>query len=395
MLSVDQVALGQWQERLWQAARAGESSTLRAAVDAGAAIDAVDDKGTTALHAAAIAGHADAAAILLARGARHDIADLLGRKPLDPEIIGLEALHAIRQRYHRMRQPTLPRNEIVDPEIGESAEQLESSGIVALRGFASADELRELKAGFQRFVDALNRGILHCHAVHRAYDEEEHWWPNDRAYISNNAFKYSAALVKLCCRPELLDLVRSYVGLDPSVTRAVAMRYLPSEEKQIDMFGWHHDMEERRLKVCVLLTDTGKGDQHMSYVQGSHALYHPLAMFCDNPCPLEYCREQIGAVDIYDATGNAGDAFLFDSNGSHRGWRRPDGATRDAFFVEFSSDPSDLWGGDLPAPCCDKLDPSVKPLLARFLAVEKKWAQPMTRKSPAWIENLADVSRWR
>lgn len=394
-VTAGQPAVTTRQQHLWEAARAGDVAALQAALDAGAAIDAANGEGTTALHLAARAGHADAAAILLARGARLELADALGRTPLDAANVGLEALHAIRQRYHRMRQPRLALDGIADLATRRIAGQIESAGIIALRGFAGGPELQELKADFQRFVDSLNRRILRREAAHRAYDEEEHWWPNDRAYVCNNAFKYSSALVRLCCRPDLLEVVRAYVGIDPSVTRAVAMRYLPSEEKQSDMFGWHHDMEERRLKFQLLLSDVSPGDQHMSYVLGSHVPFHPLAMFYDNACPLEYCREKLGSVNLFDATGKAGDLFLFDSNGAHRGRRRPGGATRDAFFVEFSNDPSDLWGGDLPAHCLDDLGPAAQRLFARFLAAEKKWDRPMVRQAPAWIENLADVERWR
>ena len=33
------------------------------------------------------------------------------------------------------------------------------------------------------------------------------------------------------------------------------MRYLPSAPTQNDMFGWHHDMEEKRFKVMILRKD--------------------------------------------------------------------------------------------------------------------------------------------
>jgi hypothetical protein len=273
--------------------------------------------------------------------------------------------------------------------------ELEDRGITRLPGFVNTAELQTLRADFQGLIQALNRKILRRESVHQAYDEEENWWPKDRAYISNNAFKYSSLLVRMCCRPELLDLVRGYVGINPIVTRGVAMRYLPDEAKQTDMFGWHHDMEDRRLKVLILLTDVGPDDQYMSYVRGSHAFYHPLDMYYENTCTLDYCRQRLGELEIIHATGQAGDVFLFDSNGAHRGNRKPAGAIRDTFFIEFSSDRSDVWGGDLPTGCAEELLKISDNPFTEFVSAAKKWTVPVTRKAPAWVENLTDVTRWR
>lgn len=309
--------------------------------------------------------------------------------------IDLAALHEVRQRYHRVRRPRLAPGNMRTPGAPQCLAELEDRGITRLPGWVSSAELRALRSGFQDMIQALNRKILRRESVHQAYDEEENWWPNDRAYISNNAFKYSSLLVKLCCRPELLEVVHGYVGTGAIVTRGVAMRYLPDEEKHSDMFGWHHDMEERRLKMLILLTDVGPADQHMSYVRGSHAFYHPLDMYYENTCSLEYCRQRLGDVEIIHATGQAGDVFLFDSNGAHRGNRKPAGATRDTFFIEYSTDRSDVWGGDLPEGCPDELARTPGHPFTEFITAAKKWDAPVTRSAPAWIENLAHVTRWR
>ena len=244
------------------------------------------------------------------------------------------------------------------------------------------------------FITKLNARVLRREALFERYDEEEHFWQKDRAYVSNNALKYSAALARFCGHPDLLAIIRACLGKQPIITRAVAMRYLPDVEKDSDMFGWHHDMEDRRLKIQILLTDVGPQDQHMSYVCGSHRMYHPYEMFQDNQCSLDYCRETLGDIEIFDAVGQAGDVFLFDSNGAHRGNRRPKGAVRDVFFVEFSTDSSDIWGGDIPPGALDGLDfPQGNPFLA-LIKANKKWDQPITRELPTWAENLPDISSW-
>src|SRR5439155_16491644 len=112
----------------------------------------------------------------------------------------------------------------------------------------------------------------------------------------------------------LLDVAHRYLGKTPWIKRGVAMRYLASSSADHAMFGWHHDLEDMRLKVMVLITDVSERDQTMSYVLGSHKLFHPLVMFLKNHCSLDYCRKHLGELEIYDTIGTAGDVLLFDSN---------------------------------------------------------------------------------
>jgi hypothetical protein len=90
----------------------------------------------------------------------------------------------------------------------------------------------------------------------------------------------------------------------------------------------------------------------MSYVVGSHTLFHPYRMFFKNACDLSYCRRHLPNIEIYDATGKAGDIFLFDTNGAHRGVRRETGSVRDVYLVEYNASTSNVWGGDV-APNLD------------------------------------------
>ena len=84
-----------------------------------------------------------------------------------------------------------------------------------------------------------------------------------------------------------------------------------------------------------------------------------------------------------------------DSNGAHRGVRQPGARVRDAFFVEFCSETSSIWGGDVAAEMLDKYSFSYGNPLERFVAVEKKWERKRTpREFPTWIEQLPQVDLW-
>ena len=161
------------------------------------------------------------------------------------------------------------------------------------------------------------------------------------------------------------------------------------------MFGWHHDLEEKRFKLMILLTDLDPTDQVMSYVLGSHVIYHPYSMYFRNRCTLDYCRERLGDIRIEQTIGRAGDVFVFDSNGAHRGNRRPDAAVRDAFFVVYDIDRSNAWGGDLVAQVPATTRDTGNDPLAWFAVSQKKWERTVTRTNPTWVENLPFLDRWR
>ena len=378
------------------AGRDGEVGRLVELLDRGAPIDDRNGRGQTALHVAARCSRVDAAACLLGRGASHELKDERGRRPLDPSNVDPETLHRIRQAYRRT--PLLPDDRLA-LEFGPSAdpwlEQLRRDGIVRIPGLVSPAELTSMRSEFEGFVQGLDRQRELGRADKHGYDEEEHWWPEDSAYITNNAFKHSPSLTRFSYDRRLTALTRSYYGRHAFITRGVAMRYLPLEERHKDMFGWHHDLEDRRLKAVVLLTDLPASGQVMSYVKRSHVLRHPYRMFFRNNVDLAVCERALGKLEIFETTGGAGDVFFFDSNGIHRGNRRPDAPVRDTFFVEYGIDTSNIWGGDPPRALVASLARENDAPFAELLAAGRKWERPMTRKYPTWIENLYAIDAWR
>ncbi len=378
------------------AARDGQIDRIAALLDQGCPIDARNARGQSALHMAARCGRVAVAAYLLARGASHETADDRGRRPLDSSNVDPETLHAIRQTYRRTAVLSDDRLATgFGPEGKSWLDQLRRDGIVRIPGLVPAALLASMRAEFESFVAELDRRRARGAADKQGYDEEEHWWPADLAYVTNNAFKHSSSLTRFFCDPRLTALARSYYGRHAFITRGVAMRYLPLEERHNQMFGWHHDLEDRRLKALVLLTDLESSGQVMSYVKRSHTLRHPYRMFFRNRVELRYCERQLGPVEVFETTGQAGDVFFFDSNGVHRGNRRADAAVRDTFFIEYGIETSNIWGGDPPRDLVASLAVKDNAPFAELLAAPRKWERPMTRKYPTWIENLHAVDTWR
>jgi hypothetical protein len=376
------------------AVRQGRLDEVERLATSGLDLDAANARGETALHVATRTARADIAGCLLSHGADHGGVDARGRRALDPDTTDVDVLHAVRQHYQRYRFPDVRDARPDDPIVSRCVGELDAKGIVRL-GAIDPALLAQLRADFADFVADLDVRIESDGAVREHYDQEAYFWSEDRAYVTNNFFRYSAALAGMACSSPMVDIARLYLGKPAFVQRAVAMRYLPAESDGHHMFRYHHDLVDKRMKMMILLTDVGPDDQFMSYATGSHSLFHPYSMFRANACPLEYCERHLGAVEIFRTLGAAGDVFLFDSNGAHKGNRSPGGRTRDALFVEFSAASTPQFGGDIPPEVFED-HPLVEtnPLYVMAHAPKAWEARTERRSNPTWVEDLPRPSTW-
>lgn len=377
-------------------ARSGKWEQIEILLIAGANPEDRDNFGRSALHYAARCGKAKAAACLLAYGADHKNTDIVGRSPLSLDFIDMVTLHSIRQQYRRFRKKDLIKrnNQSSSDKVERWGEELDQKGILKIPGFVSFNLLTELRREFEDFISRLEQEVSNNKGQYSNYDEEEHYWQDDHAYISNNAFKSAPQLAKLCSHRNLLELASTYYGEAAYIARGTTMRYLSSDRTRNDMFRWHHDLVDKRFKIMILLTDLTEDDQCMSYVIGSHKILHPLNMFYSNAADLKYCRKHMGEVKVVSATGNAGDIFVFDSNGIHRGNRRANANIRDVYFVEYDPSNCNIWGGDIPEGLQGTDTFNGINGFEKMVAVKKRWEIPFNREYPTWIEDLAHIDRW-
>ena len=176
------------------------------------------------------------------------------------------------------------------------------------------------------------------------------------------------------------------------------MRYLRSRPLNVGQFHWHHDMEDRQLKVLLLLTNVDKQDQYMNYVKGTHKVFHPYQQFFKNNLDFEYYENTINDFKILKTTGKAGDLFLFDSNGMHRGIRS-NGRVRDAYFIEFTAakNKNNIWGSESTSNLVSAAKNDRFNQLQKLLRAKPKWIRTKglkPRKHPSWIESLENPQLW-
>lgn len=360
----------------------------------GVNVNIVDQFKRTPLHVAVDCNRFETVACLLAYGADPFLLDKYGRPAINGKVLSREKLHAIRQRFHRFKK-----RDYINGSSAEAqavADNLEKSGLIRIPGEIEPELLESLRAGFATMVDAVETLKQTQSGRSPHYDDELAWWHNDRAYVCNNAFKYCRDLPILATRPKLLDIIKAYIGKPFHIQRANAMRYLPLEKSGGNQFEWHHDMEERRVKIKILLTDIEPDGQYMSYIEGTNRLFHPADMYVENNCPLEYCLEKLGdEMRVIKTVGKAGDVFLFDSNGAHRG-RRSRTQTRDAIFIEYSCDKSQVWGSDVDWDIVNALSAEQQDAFDLMRTASKKWENPELNKRvlPDWLVSLPDVASW-
>ncbi|NNL68249.1 MAG: hypothetical protein HKP30_18515, partial [Myxococcales bacterium] len=323
-----------------------------------------------------------------------------GHGALDPAFFDLEALHRIRQEYQRLPRPPFDDETRLRGPAAESVAALRRDGIVRLPGFVPPVTLRRLRRDSARWLLRMRLArLLRPQGIRKAhYDSREYWRPTHRAYVTNDALAESPALGRLCQDPVLLETAGFYLQKPFHVKRIYAMHYRPAPAMAGQQFGWHHDMEDRQLKIMVLLTDIGPGDQPMSYVRGSHRTFRSYEHFLRNELDFESEAGQAGPPEVLDTFGAAGDVFLFDSNGMHRG-NRSRGRARSALFVELTADanPGNVWGTRARDVPLDDVAPDGRHPLALFLAVTPKWElakERPKRKRPTWAESLETPAAW-
>ena len=378
----------------------GSHQDIRRLLEEGMDPNSVCTGGNTALHEAVRHERPLMAALLLANGADWTVRNTEGKQALSLDFTSLPILHRIRQEYQRLPvapyDTILPSSEWVQCQL----EQLEHEGVVKISGFIKPEELKRMQSDFRTFVNKIKIGRIFFRKRFVSTNQDEYWRPKHRAYVTFDALRYSVDLIDICCNPAVIELANHYLRKPAQMKRAYAMRYLPSRPINSSQFDWHHDIEDRQLKLMILLSDVGDQDQYMAYVPGSHDTYHPYSQFLKNKLDIDYFRSYVNRIEIMKLTGKAGDMFIFDTNGMHRGYRSK-GRVRDAFFVEFTANRNKniLWGSELKRDQIPQLIRSPNHPFQQFLAVTPRWRRfknktEQIKHSLEWVDSLNNPELW-
>ncbi len=303
-----------------------------------AAVDLLLSQGANPNH---IVANKTALQVSIAHQSIHNTAQLLRYgasikefKKLLPTI-DLTTLHFIRETYQRLPDPNYKKKQPMLKESEQYLAELKQHGFVKISGLLSPEQIKQLTTDFSRFVEEAHQRLQKKMPPGRPY-EELYWKDKENIFVSNNPFKYSSELVKICCHQIIIETINGYLGKIGYIHKGEATHYLPGGSREKSVFNWHHDGAGKRVKLLILLSETGDDSRCTTYIAGSHIIVYPLSEYQKSMIDPTYCLDFIPAINIVKFTGKPGDIYLFDTNGIHSGNVAPKG--RDAFFISYSSD---------------------------------------------------------
>ena len=200
--------------------------------------------------------------------------------------------------------PRLPNTAGRQFDVDALVSELEANGIVVLPNLLSAERLRDMQKAFAVKLRRMR-------------------WNNIDGYYKNEIYRHMVedvllldqGFVDLALHPLVKDILNTYMGTNYELTEAKGWKSLPTTR---DFHGWHADAwyDEtsaseiyREVKLALYLTDVRTGA--FNYIKGSHRQRHPRILTKQEVSDLPTSR-------LFELTGPAGTAFLFDSSGIHR-----------------------------------------------------------------------------
>lgn len=134
--------------------------------------------------------------------------------------------------------------------------------------------------------------------------------------------------------PYLLAVIRAYFGRRIVLAES-SLEQLPPSDQVAGSYKWHFDIRGKQLKMMIMLSDVGEDGQHFSFVPGTHVRRSYLSQgesrFTDEDLKQNGWWEK-----VVNCTGTIGTVLLFDTNGIHRGTRKPT-TTRENITSNFNT----------------------------------------------------------
>lgn len=212
-------------------------------------------------------------------------------------MIQVDRLNLKRQEVHSWPTPT-------SPQVTQLTAELEANGIVVLPSLLSAAQLRDMQKAFAVKLRRMRWNNID------GYQKTERF-----RHMVEDVLQLDQGFVDLALHSLVKDILNSYLGMHYELTEAKGWKSLPTKR---DFHGWHGDAWydqtqateiHREVKLAFYLTDVRTGS--FNYIKGSHRQQHPRMV------KNHEVNDQL-ASRIFELTGPAGTAFLFDSSGIHR-----------------------------------------------------------------------------
>jgi hypothetical protein len=190
------------------------------------------------------------------------------------------------------------------PAVDTVFSRLHEDGISVLPGLVSLDTLRAMQ---EAFATRLQRTRWNNFEGYQKTEPYRH--------LVEDVLTLDQGFVDLVLHPLVTEVLNRYLGEEYELTEAKGWKSLPTKR---DFHGWHGDAWydqsvgdtiHREVKLAIYLSDVRSGG--LNYIKGSHQKQHPRIVKNDEV-------SGVSSEQVFDVTGPAGTAILFDTSGIHR-----------------------------------------------------------------------------
>jgi len=255
---------------------------------------------------------------------------------LEPGIWGFAAQrvstwYPLRRVLTALARATKPRHGRGGERAEQLCRQLQRDGIAMLPAFvdsATTQRIRKHLEGLQ---------LSERFAARRAGFALDTVPPN--VHVAEYATEDILAcpdVLALANHPQLLDAAARYLGCKPTISSLSIWWSLPADGTAQEAENYHRDVDDWRfVKFFLYLTDVDEGAGPHRFVRGSHRSSNFLRI---RRIADDEVARAFPAADLLSIEGRAGDAFLEDTFGLHKG-QPPQRSRRLLLQVQYSIGP--------------------------------------------------------
>jgi hypothetical protein len=219
-----------------------------------------------------------------------------------------------RERLASRVAATLPRASVTQQEMSEDINLLKKDGYLLLGKMLTDQELSDVKEYFSAKLAfdpyRPSRGKYIAPADVPKDTHVSHFYPGDILDAPH--------LLRVANDERILQLVENYLGAKPTLaTLRLWWSSSTSEGDAEHAENFHRDVDDLKfIKLFMYLTDVDNDSGPHVFIRGSHkgAKCSEIRRYSDNEVNLAYGED---AIKVF--TGKAGESFLEDTYGLHKG----------------------------------------------------------------------------
>ncbi len=145
--------------------------------------------------------------------------------------------------------------------------------------------------------------------------------------------------------PYLNSIIKGYFGRK-IVLAETSLEQLPPTDKSSGSYLWHFDIRGKQIKMMIMLSDVDDNGQHFSFVPKTHVRRSYLSQAQHRFSDQDLKKDKLWS-SVINCTGTIGTVLLFDTNGIHRGTRKPT-VTRENLTSNFNTGYRHLYPLHIP-----------------------------------------------